>query len=168
MKQNKIVIGPRKGLKLTKQNLIKLEKFERQKSLSSILQEESGSCKYCGLSLPVKRLKQHYLHHSKEMRAEPEPEVGSVQQPEEEREGGVILQENSISSSDSSREGEQAGVDLNTDISTTEDTIQEVPQLNSSGGLPTDSEKVKSYIEYWQYYETDETPTHGNPVFYAK
>ena len=156
MKQNKIVIGPRKGLKLTKQNLIKLEKFERQKSLSSILQEESGSCKYCGLSLPVKRLKQHYLHHSKELRAEAEPEVGSVQQPEEEREGGVILQENSISSSDSSREGEQTGADprisseqskLNTEISTS-DSIQEVPQLNSSGGLPTDSEKVKSYIEY--------------------
>ena len=177
MKQNKIIIGPRKGFKLTKQNLIRLEKLERLKSLS-ILQEETGSCKYCGLSFPVKHLKQHYLNHSKELSAPPQTEVGSVQVAGEEktveRPGGVLLQENSISSSDSSREAreDQSGLSrpeldidnednvsqyeqrdllisseqpkVDTDISTS-DKVKEVAQLNS-----TESEKVKSNIRLRQ------------------
>ena len=159
MKHNKIIIGPSKEFKLTKQNLIEHEKFERQRSFS-IVPEESGSCKYCGLSLPVSHLKQHYLNHRKEVREAPEPEEGSVQE-QEAREAGVILQENSISSSDSSRQAEQVGLsrleqyeqrdlhtsseetDVNSDITTT-DKIEEVAQLNSS-----DSDKVKLYIEFY-------------------
>ena len=94
------------------------------------------------------------------MREAPEPEEGSVQE-QEAREAGVILQENSISSSDSSRQAEQVGLsrleqyeqrdlhtsseetDVNSDISTT-DKIEEVAQLNSS-----DSDKVKLYIEFY-------------------
>lgn len=94
------------------------------------------------------------------MREAPEPEEGSVQESEA-TEAGVILQENSISSSDSSRQAKQAGLsrleqyeqrdlhtsseetDVNSDISTT-DKIEEVAQLNSS-----DSDKVKLYIEFY-------------------
>ena len=94
------------------------------------------------------------------MREAPEPEEGSVQE-QEAREAGVILQENSISSSDSSRQAEQVGLsrleqyeqrdlytsseetDVNSDISTT-DKIEEVAQLNSN-----DSDKVKLYIEFY-------------------
>ena len=94
------------------------------------------------------------------MREAPEPEEGSVQE-QEAREAGVILQENSISSSDSSRQAEQVGLsrleqyeqrdlhtsseetDVNSGISTT-DKIEEVAQLNSS-----DSDKVKLYIEFY-------------------
>ena len=98
LKQDKIIIGPRKGFKLTKQNLIRLEKLERMKSLE-ILEEESGSCKYCGMSLPIKQLKQHYLHHNKLDNTEINKAVEKVIQ---DIDNDLILQENSISSSDSS------------------------------------------------------------------
>ena len=82
-----------------------------------------------------------------------------------EREAGVLLQENSISSSDSSREAEHSGqsrleldqVDqlrspeqtkVDADISTTDKTT-EVAQLISTtdlADLSTESEKVKTHI----------------------
>ena len=115
----------------------------------------------------MKHLKQHYLNHSKQLSAGPQTEVGSVQLAEEEknvdveREGGVLLQENSISSSDSSREADQSSLSrpelnidyasqyeqrdllisseqpkVDTDISTS-DRVKDVAQLNSN-----ESEKV--------------------------
>ena len=115
----------------------------------------------------MKHLKQHYLNHSKEVRAGPETEVGLCQAVEEEknveREAGVLLQENSISSSDSSREAahpEQPSLarpevetdnvsqheESKVDISTS-DNIKEVAELNSSTDLPPGSEKVKCHIK---------------------
>ena len=98
LKQDKIIIGPRKGFKLTKQNLIRLEKLERMKS-EEILEEEIGSCKYCSVSLPIKQLKEHYLEHSKVDNTELNRAVEKVIQDIDQ---DLILQENSISSSDNS------------------------------------------------------------------
>jgi len=73
------------------------------------LEEESGTCKYCGESLPIKKLKEHYLNHSKEITLTTKPSKPSVtdnplQDMNHETDAGddrdVILQENSISSSD--------------------------------------------------------------------
>ena len=92
IKQNKIIIGPRKGFKLTKQNLVRLEKLERIKN-QEILEDEAGTCKYCEAVLSIKQLKEHYLQHR-----------GENQVRDGEMDNEVILQENSISSSGNSSE----------------------------------------------------------------
>ena len=123
----------------------------------------------------MKHLKQHYLNHSKEVSAGSQTEVGDGRAPEaveeeknvESEAAGVLLQENSISSSDSSREAgeDQPGLSrpeldpdyvsryeerkVETDISPSQHSqhsqhkLEEVAQLNSTTRLSTDSEKVK-------------------------